>query len=153
MKDVDWKRVEEYVKEIYRLAGELGNMFPGRHFTPDGHLVGSLAEVHAAYMYDIELYPASSEMYDGTVKGRKVQIRARSAETVPIKGPYDLLLVLKIFPDGMYKEIYNGDGARVWKRLLDDNITTVRGEKICTFNKLRELQKSVLPEDRIPRVR
>jgi hypothetical protein len=153
MKDVDWNKVEKYVKEIYRLASELGDMFPGRHFTPDGHLVGSLAEVHAAYDYGIELYPASNEMYDGTVNGKEVQIRARSGESVGIKGPYERLLVLKIFPNGKYENVYNGDGKRVWERLKADGNKMVRGEIPCRFSKLRELQKDVPPEDRLPKVR
>jgi hypothetical protein len=36
-------------------------MFPGRHFTPDGHMVGSFGEALAAHHYGIELTcPVSS---------------------------------------------------------------------------------------------
>jgi hypothetical protein len=30
-------------------------MFPGGHFTPDGHMVGSIGEAIAAYHYGIDL--------------------------------------------------------------------------------------------------
>ena len=37
-------RFPEIIRELYRLIDELEQMFPGRHFTPDGHLVGSIGE-------------------------------------------------------------------------------------------------------------
>jgi hypothetical protein len=38
---VDKKRLPELIGDLYRIVEELETMFPGRHFTPDGHLVGS----------------------------------------------------------------------------------------------------------------
>jgi hypothetical protein len=52
---VDRDRLPELVKELYRTVGELEAMFPGRHFTPDGHLVGSLGEGLVAHHYNLEL--------------------------------------------------------------------------------------------------
>ena len=45
--------------------------FPGRHFTLDGHLVGSIGEVMASYYYGIELYAASAVAHDGEIDGKK----------------------------------------------------------------------------------
>jgi len=36
------------VAAIYRAVTELEALYPGRKFTPDGHLVGSIGEVVAA---------------------------------------------------------------------------------------------------------
>lgn len=36
------------VADIYRAIAKLEAMYPGRKFTPDGHLVGSIGEVIAA---------------------------------------------------------------------------------------------------------
>ncbi|WP_155253486.1 DUF6998 domain-containing protein [Bradyrhizobium japonicum] len=36
------------VTDIYRAVAELEALYPGRKFTPDGHLVGSIGEVIAA---------------------------------------------------------------------------------------------------------
>ena len=36
------------VADIYRATAKLEAMYPGRKFTPDGHLVGSIGEVIAA---------------------------------------------------------------------------------------------------------
>ena len=54
---MDRKRLPELICDLYQIVGELEAMFPGRHFTPDGHLVGSLGECLAAYHYSLELMP------------------------------------------------------------------------------------------------
>lgn len=51
------ERLPQLVAELYRVVNELEAMFPGRHFTPDGHLVGSLGECLAAHHYGLQLLP------------------------------------------------------------------------------------------------
>jgi hypothetical protein len=41
-------KLPEQVAVIYRAVQELEERYPGRKFTPDGHLVGSIGEVVAA---------------------------------------------------------------------------------------------------------
>lgn len=41
---IDHKRLRALVRDLYTTVNELESMFPGRHFTPDGHMVGSLGE-------------------------------------------------------------------------------------------------------------
>ncbi len=53
--------IAERVHELYRIVDELERMHPGRKFSLDGHLVGSIGEVLAAQMYDLVLLPASAE--------------------------------------------------------------------------------------------
>lgn len=67
------EKVKEQVQKMISIVGELEADFPGRHFTLDGHLVGSIGEVMAAYYYGIDLYTASAETHDGQVNGKKVQ--------------------------------------------------------------------------------
>jgi hypothetical protein len=38
-------RIPELMEKLYRVGDELEDLFPGRPFTPDGHLVGSHAEI------------------------------------------------------------------------------------------------------------
>lgn len=40
--------ISEKVKRIYAITAELEALYPGRHFTPDGHMVGSIGEVLVA---------------------------------------------------------------------------------------------------------
>jgi len=50
------ERFPRLIQELYRVVSELEAMFPGHPFTPDGHMVGSLAECFAEYYYDLKLF-------------------------------------------------------------------------------------------------
>ncbi|MEY3457412.1 MAG: hypothetical protein RL215_569 [Planctomycetota bacterium] len=41
---MDLVRFPQLLRDIYAAVDELERMFPGRHFTPDGHMVGSIGE-------------------------------------------------------------------------------------------------------------
>ena len=56
--------LEEKIRELYRITAELEEKYPGRHFTPDGHLVGSIGEVYAAEKYGLTLPEAGSEKHE-----------------------------------------------------------------------------------------
>ena len=49
------ERFPQLLRSIYDAVDELERMFPDRHFTPDGHLVGSLGEALASFHYGIVL--------------------------------------------------------------------------------------------------
>ena len=57
--------IRKKVQKMIGIVSELEEEFPGRHFTLDGHLVGSIGEVMAAYYYGFELYRASAQGHDG----------------------------------------------------------------------------------------
>ena len=61
--------IKEKIQKLISIVKELETDFPGRHFTLDGHLVGSIGEVMAAYYYGIELYAASAVAHDGEIDG------------------------------------------------------------------------------------
>jgi hypothetical protein len=108
------EQVPRLIKALYSVIRELETLFPGRHFTPDGHLVGSLGEVTAAYQYDLELLPASVPAHDAKTKdGRLVQIKATQTDRVALRSESQYLLVLRFRPDGASEEIYNGPAERV----------------------------------------
>ena len=48
--------VAEKIKALYAISRELEQLFPGRHYTPDGHMVGSIGEALAASCYGLEMY-------------------------------------------------------------------------------------------------
>ena len=104
------------IKELYVIVNELEKQFPGRRFTPDGHLVGSIGEVIAASYYGLTLLPASYETHDATsLDGRMVQIKATQIESVSLSSEPEYLIVLKIQRSGTTEEIYNGPGQQVWE--------------------------------------
>lgn len=40
-----------HIQELFRISTELERIFPGRRVTLDGHLIGSIGEVFAAYTW------------------------------------------------------------------------------------------------------
>ena len=50
----------EPIVEIFRQVERLERAYPGRKFTPDGHLIGSIGEVIAAEEFGLKLLPASA---------------------------------------------------------------------------------------------
>ena len=68
---VDWAQVARYLDDLYSASDGLERMFPGRKFTLDGHLVGSIGEVVAAFIFDLDLNPASTLSHDATAPRRE----------------------------------------------------------------------------------
>lgn len=125
---------------------ELEQKFPERHFTLDGHLVGSIGEVMASYYYGISLYTASAPVHDGEVDGRKVQIKITQQDNIVINEEPDYLIVLYLKKNGDVYEVYNGRGKEPWESASKRDS---HNNKHMMVNKLMELDAAVLPEDRI----
>lgn len=101
------------VQRLYELVGELVRAFPGRPFTLDGHLVGSLGEVLASHYYGLELLPCSTECHDArTSDGILVQVKATQDSSVALRAEPNQLLVILLHRDGTIEEIYNGPGRK-----------------------------------------
>lgn len=81
---MDTTRFPLLLKAIYDAIDELEIMFPNRHFTPDGHLVGSLGEALAKHHYKLKLLPASARCHDAVCDGRSVQIKATQGDRVAL---------------------------------------------------------------------
>ena len=140
------------INELYELTGKLEGMYPGRHFTPDGHLVGSIGEAFAAERYGISLFAAGHKTHDGTAPdGRLVQIKATQRRSVGISGEPDYLLVFSIDNESRIKEVYNGPGHPVW-RLVAHKKLPKTGQYQVSLARLKELDQGVRPEDRIARL-
>ena len=138
------------INELYELTTRLEKMYPGRHFTPDGHLVGSIGEVFAAERYGISLFTAGCETHDGEAPdGRLVQIKATQRCSVGISEKPDYLLVFSIDNEGRLSEVYNGPGKPVWE-LFTGKRRPKNGQYQVSLSRLRVLSEDVLPEDRIP---
>ena|SRR5690625_6162025 len=93
-------------------------MFQGRHFTPDGHLVGSLGECLAAHHYGLELLPASSPGVEAVCDGRFLEIKAPQGGRVALRSCPEHHLVLKVDRYGSFTEAYNGRGSWFGKSSL-----------------------------------
>ena len=128
---------------------ELETMFPGRHFTPDGHMVGSLGEALASYHYGIELAVASAACHDGICDGRQIQIKTTQGNCIALSDPPEHLLVLQLKRDGNFDSVYNGPGERVWA-LVKDRPPPKNGQYQLSLSKVRELLKGIKKSESLP---
>ena len=77
--------LSDKIKELYRITNELETEYPGRKFTIDGHLVGSIGEVIVSENYGLKLLPNSTETHDAEAKdGKLVQIKATQISRIAI---------------------------------------------------------------------
>lgn len=142
--------LSDKIKELYKITNELENNYPGRKFTIDGHLVGSIGEVIVAEHYSLTLLRNSTETHDAaSPDGKYVQIKATQVNEIAISSKPDYLIVIKLFSDGSWEEVYNGPGKPVW-----DNAGKMQknGQRPISLSKLRSLMNSVDKKDTIARV-
>lgn len=149
---MDTEHFPKLVVQLYTLVAQFEAMFAGRHFTPDGHMVGSLGEALAAYYYGLELLPASTAGCDAVRDGKRVEIKTTQTNRVAFRCRPDYLLVLKLQEDGSFAEIYNGAGARVWETVCHKPLPS-NGQYQVSLGALRRLAAAVDPSERIERTR
>ncbi len=148
---VDWRQVAQFLDDLYTASDGLERMFPGRKFTLDGHLVGSVGEVVAAYMFDLELNPASTLGHDARASnGKNVEIKLTQGQGVAIRREPEHLLVLQRPKGGPVRVVYNGPGAQVWSAAgkMQKN-----GQRPVSLTRLSIHDKEVPDCDRLPTLR
>jgi hypothetical protein len=140
--------VPALVQRLYSIVHELEAYFPGRPFTPDGHLVGSIGEVLAAHRYGLELLPCSTEGHDARDRyGRQVQIKATQGTSVAMRSCCDHLVVLRLLRDGTAKEVYNGPGILAWNAA---GSMQKNGQRPVSVSRLRTLMAAIPEAERLP---
>jgi hypothetical protein len=73
------------VAKIYKAIEQLKKDYPGRHFTPDGHLIGSIGEVVARETFRFDLYPASTRGHDARCPVRgDVQVKTTAGKATAV---------------------------------------------------------------------
>lgn len=93
MKNTD--SIAQKIRELYAITTELESLYPGRKFTIDGHLVGSIGEVLVAERYGLTLLPNSTQTHDAEAKnGRLVQIKATQTKRIAISSEPDFLIAI-----------------------------------------------------------
>jgi hypothetical protein len=149
MNDADkLDRALQLVNDVFTATAELEALFEGRHFTPDGHLVGSLGEVIAAHRYGLILNNASEKGHDAVAPdGRKVEVKLTSIGRVALRHEPEHLLVLVRSGDGTVSTIYNGPGKPVWEAVSK---VQSNGQRSISVAALRRLDRDVPDEDRLP---
>ena len=148
---LDEQRFPELIRDLYRIVGELETMFPGRPFTPDGHMVGSMAECYAEYYYGLNLYACSHAGHDAHLDDCRVEIKATQGDRVAFRSAPDRLLVFRL-KQGSFEEVYNGPGAPIWA-LVESKPRPSNGQYQVRVTQLRRLMETVSADQRIQRIR
>lgn len=144
------ERVAEKIRMLYSISRDLEELFPGRHYTPDGHMIGSIGEALASCYYGLDLFAASAETHDAKAPdGRPVQIKATQIQRIALSSEPDWLLVLSIHPDGTFSEEYNGPGDLAWAHCgkMQKN-----GQRAISLATLRRLQTEVPSAQRLQQI-
>lgn len=126
----------EPVASIYKATAELEALYPGRKFTPDGHLVGSIGEVIAAEALGLTLYPMSRPGHDAHDANGDVQIKMTGRSSVAMYATCDRLVVLQVVSPEEAEIVYDGPGQPVWERAgkIGKN-----GQRVISLSRLRAI--------------
>jgi hypothetical protein len=114
--------------------------YPGRKFTPDGHLVGSIGEVIAAEALGLTLYPNSRQGHDAYDKDGDVQIKLTAGTRVSLYDTCERLVVLKIVSPYEAEIVYDGPGEAAW---VASGRMQKNGQRSIGLARLRGIASSV----------
>ncbi len=135
------------VAQLYQIVKRLEEQYPGRPFTLDGHLVGSLGEVIAERVFGLSLYPPSHPVHDDrTADGREVQIKLTGGKTVALREEPDFLLVMQIIDPAHAEVVYNGPGHEPWEVA---GKVQKNGQRPVSVSKLKQLNEVIMDNERI----
>jgi len=111
-----FKLLASLIQKLYQITDTLNKEFAseGRRFTLDGHLLGSIGEVLAAFAFDLRLDPPSKKGHDARTKdGKRVQIKLTAVDSsISLNDEPDFLIALQL-SDERLDIVYNGPGAIV----------------------------------------
>lgn len=133
------------VAAIYRAVEELHRAYPGRKFTPDGHLVGSIGEVVAAEALNLTLYPGSHPGHDAYDGQGDVQIKMTAGASVSLYATCVRLVVLKVLNPEEAEIVYDGPGEPAWAaagKLQKNGQRTIRLTKLKTIATLEAADRA-----------
>ena len=144
----NFDRVPQIIADLQALVNELEELFPGRRFTLDGHLVGSIGEVFAAHRYGLHLLRASAKGHDALSDlGVRVQIKITQRNSVGIRSKPDHMIVLSLSGNGAIEEVFNGPGELAWEHA---GSMQKNGQRQISLKKLKSLMGRVSPGQMLP---
>lgn len=146
------EKFPDILQRLYKIVDELEVLFPGRPFTPDGHMIGSIGEALAQYYYGVKLNRPSTQGEDGQAECGPVEVKTTQRESVAFRCEPKTLLVLKLYSNGDFEEIYNGNGSRVWAT-INTGRRPGNGQYQVKLKTLRRLMKEVPAGEKLKMVR
>jgi hypothetical protein len=126
------------IAAIYRAVGELEAAYPGRKFTPDGHLLGSIGEVVAKEAFGMDLLPMSARSHDAKCKKRgDVQVKITAGNAIAMRTICNHLIVLRIESPEVATVVYDGPGRVVWDNA--GKVNKANGQRTISLAKLQQI--------------
>lgn len=147
-------RINEALPQLLTIVSQLQETYRPKAFTLDGRLVGDIGEVLVAEVYDIELFGKVEPHHDGSSSdGRNVQIKATLKDSLsfPVDHVPEYYIGIKIRNDGTFDTIFNGPGTIIAEKVKQYKKPEKYNFYNLSLNTLQELDRSVLPLDRIPK--
>jgi hypothetical protein len=149
MPKIDHKKFAALIERLYRVVTELEEMFPGRHFTPDGHMVGSIGECLVADAFDLLLMQPSNEGFDALdATGKRVEIKATQSDRVAFRSCPDYTIIIRINKNGTFETCYNGPGRTIWDTFTGKKLPS-NGQYSISLGQVRELNSNVADDQRV----
>jgi hypothetical protein len=148
-----WQEVPRLITQLYEVTDELEERF-GRKFTPDGHLMGSLGEAMAVYIYDLVLADPSLETHDAKTKDGRTHVQIKFTAGKSGYGIYSRpqhLIALQLVGRREVVEVFNGPGEIAWK--CASAKPSKNSQHSMAMGRLRALNAEVADHQRIPRMR
>lgn len=129
------------VARIYEAVSELEARYPGRKFTPDGHLVGSIGEVVAAEALGLTLYAASRPGHDAFDDNGDVQIKmtGQTGKSVALYDTCVRLVVLKVISPHEAEIVYDGPGEPAW---VAAGAKGKNGQRVVSLSRLKQIAQA-----------
>ena len=144
------RKLRDSIKRLYAVVDDLSQEFSEekRKFTLDGHLVGSIGEVVAAYAFNLRLLVSSTEGHDAVLISEDYGAVSPDDTPVQIKltggtrgvGLYSCpkhLIVLQL-ANSKFNLVYNGPGVFVYEKC---NKEQKNGQRSITLKELRRLNE------------
>jgi hypothetical protein len=114
--------------------------YPGRPFTLDGHMMGSIGEVVAADALKLNLYPPGQAVHDTWDDDGDVQIKITGGKHVSMYACCHRLLVLRVVNPQEAEVVYDGCGGPAWEQA---GAMQKNGQRRFSLAKLRAIASGV----------
>jgi hypothetical protein len=146
-------KVNRLIRSLYCVVKELEEEFvdENRKFTLDGHLVGSIGEVVAAYSFGLKTYRAGTRTHDGEKDGKIGYVKLTGGNrnvALSSKPDHPIVMQLREFK---FSLVYNGPGAIVWDRCSGDPAKP--GQRPIGLATLRKIQRDTEPGEMLEQER
>lgn len=129
----------DLVRSVFHACAELTQL-TGRPVSPDGHLVGSIGEIVAADLLDLDLVSPSTKGYDAIDRqGRKVEIKTTTRRAIALSSAgteAERLVVLTLDRDGVAAIVFDGPTQAVWESA---GPAQRNGQRAISLARLRDL--------------